>query len=156
MGIQLRRRKEKRWHELLTGLENIVSLKKLESVSALIGSIVACDMELAAFLVKALDGPPPRLRLFSVYAELFKAHSALSDLLRSWLTRRPKVKGKGNSHHHHHRHTRTTNHVMPDLRFPTVSRLTFDYLGDATVARFLALCDENVTHLNLANCVGIR
>jgi hypothetical protein len=77
---------------------------------------------------QALDGPPPRLRLFAVYAEVFKAHPALSDLLRAWLVQQPKVK---------------------------LNRLTFDFLGNATVGRFMALCDERVTRLDLSHCVGI-
>jgi hypothetical protein len=129
IGLNVRqrfeRRKGKRWTELLVGLENVVSLSKLESCAQVLGPIIAADAEMAHFLLSSLDGPPPRLRLFCVVIELFRAQSNLNDLLRMWINKRSRV---------------------------SVNALTFEFLGDSTVAKFLALCDHSVTVLDLSNC----
>ncbi len=132
IGLNIRarfaRRKAKRWAELLVGLESFVQFSKVDQAALLLGSIIAADVELATFLLASLDGPPRRLRIVCVLMEIFRAHPTLTDLLRKWLNARPQIK---------------------------ITRMTFEYCCDATVAKFLALCDENVTRLSLSNCVGI-
>lgn len=132
IGLNIRarfaRRKAKRWAELLVGLESFVQFGKVDQVVLLLSNIIAADVELASFLLASLDGPPRRLRIVSVLMEIFRPHATLTDMLRTWLSARPKIK---------------------------ITRMTFEFCCDATVAKFLALCDENVTRLSLANCIHI-
>lgn len=119
------RRKSKRWTELLVGLEHVVTLGAFDECAASLCAIVSADFELAHFLVAALDGVPSRARLFCVLLEIFRRSPALMELLRVWITARRQLH---------------------------VGQLTFEHLDDATVAKYLALCDSSVRTLNLTNC----
>ncbi len=123
--VRIQHRKNKRWIELIVGLEHLTDLRDVPRAAALLGPIISAEPEFAVYMVGMLRG---RERVFGVLFALFRAFPPLLNLLKRWMNSDPTV---------------------------VVRRLTMEFLEDSVVANYLQLCSDSITAVDLSNCSGI-